>query len=157
MTTSKRLAAVLRIRQIQERGARGELAVQRRRHRLAQIAERHTWVALDKRAAGEVDGVTRPTIGAGSVLGTRLVADAGVRAAGTQHEATEHAALDLATAMEQWTVAARRVEGMERLADRVATYEEEERQRMANNEIDDLVLARFGRGGTGPSAPGARG
>ena len=156
MTTGKRLAAVLRIRQIQERGARGELAVQRRRHRLAQVAERHTWAALDERAAAEV-GAVRPSVGADSVLGMQVVAAAGVRAAGTQRHVTETAAVDLATAMEQWTIAARRVDGMERLADRVATSEEEERQRMVNNEIDDLVLGRFGRDGTGPSAAGARG
>jgi len=146
MTSSKRLAAVLRVRQIQERGARGALAVQRRRHRLAQFAERSTWTSLDERSARAV-GATVSTTGPYGVVGGRLVADAGIRAASTQRGETETAAVEVARAMERWTLAARRVEGMERLADRVASAEEAERQRLAANEIDDLVLARFGRDG----------
>jgi hypothetical protein len=147
MTSSKRLAAVLRIRQIQERGARGELAVQRRRHRLAEIAERRTWTDLDGRASQTV-GELLSTAGPNGIVGARLVADAGIRAADTQRDATQSAAADVVTAMDLWTVAARRVEGMERLAERIGTAEVEERQRLAANEIDDLVLARFGRNGS---------
>lgn len=146
MTSSKRLAAVLRVRQIQERSARGQLAVRRRELRLAEIAERRTWTDLDERAAASAGAATT---GSASMIGGRLVIDAGLRAAGTQRTVTESAGTEVSGAMAHWTIAARRVEGMERLADRVATNEEEERQRLANNEIDDLVLARFGRGGPG--------
>lgn len=148
MTSSKRLAAVLRVRQIQERSARGQLAVRRRELRLAEIAEHRTWTDLDERA-GDAVGVGVATTGSASMIGGRLVIDAGLRAAGTQRTVTESAGTEVSGAMAHWTIAARRVEGMERLADRVAANEEEERQRLANNEIDDLVLARFGRGGPG--------
>jgi len=146
MTSSKRLAAVLRIRQIQERSARGKLAVERRRHRLAEDAEEQTWTQLDDRAAQSV-GTTVSSVGPQSLVGGRLITDAALRAADRQHAETEQAAADVTAAMDDWTIAARRVEGMERLADRVATAEDEERQRVAANEIDDLVLARFGRDG----------
>ena len=146
MTSSKRLAAVLRIRQIQERSARGKLAVERRRHRLAEDAEEQTWTQLDDRAAQSV-GTTVSSVGPQSLVGGRLITDAALRAADRQHAETEQAAADVTAAMDHWTIAARRVEGMERLADRVATAEDEERQRVAANEIDDLVLARFGRDG----------
>lgn len=147
MTSTKRLAAVLRIRQIQERGARGELANERRRHRLAAAAEQATWRALDEGESGAV-GATVSATGAEGITGRRLVVDVGVRAASNQHEATTAAAAAVANARDRWTAAARRVEGMQRLADRLGASEHDEHQRLAANEIDDLVLARFGRHGS---------
>ena len=159
MSSSKRLTAVLRIRQIQERGVRGELSIRRREQRVAEGAEQRTWIDLDQRAAGVVDHAS-DSPGALGLAGTHAVTQAGRLAADTQRHATAAATGRTTVALEAWTVAARRVEGMQRLTDRVASAEEEERQRVAANEIDDLVLGRFARelSGTRPSdATGAPG
>ena len=130
----KRLEQVLRIREIQERGARGELARTTLRHRRARAVERRTWVQLD---AWPVQGP--------SLDGAERVRGAGLLAADTQRQVTEHAAGDEAVAREEWTVAARRVEALDRLAERLREAEAEEAERLQNNEIDDMVLARRGR------------
>lgn len=141
MSTSKRIAAVLRVRQIQERSARGVLAVNRRAHRDAATAEVRTWTQLDAHVAGLVGAPLDPN----RVGEHRIVVESGVLAAGSQRTTTESAAIAADAAMSEWTIAARRVEGMERLTERMASHEAEEQQRLAANEIDDLVLARFGR------------
>lgn len=130
----KRLEQVLRIREIQERGARGEMARTTQRHRRARTVERRTWDQLD---AWPVD--------AGSLVALQSVRDAGMLAADTQHIVTVHAAEQEAGARAEWTVAARRVEALERLAERLREAESEEAERLQNNEIDDMVLARRGR------------
>lgn len=139
MSSSKRIAAVLRVREIQERSARGALAVRRGHLRVAVIAEERTWQQLDAATT-----VTDP-VPAASLMGRRAVVEAGVLAAERQHTTTEQAEGAVTVAMDAWTIAARRVEGMQRLTDRMSVHEAEERQRLAANEIDDLVLARFGR------------
>jgi flagellar export protein FliJ len=137
-----RLAAVLRVRTIQERRARGVLAVSNREHRAAELEERGTWSALDARlrtrvAEGAPTGAT--------LLAERAIVESGMLAADTQHHATERAAEAVAAAKAEWTIAARRVEGLQRLEERLEAEAAEERQRKAANELDDLVLAKFGR------------
>lgn len=136
----RRLAAVLRVRELQERGARGELARNHQRHHRAVAVERHTWAQLDRRS--DTSGTLTPA----DLASSRLVRQAGLLAAETQHAATEQAADGVAVARAEWTVAARRVEALERLADRFAEAEAAEDERRQNNELDDLVLARRGRG-----------
>ena len=72
---------------------------------------------------------------------------AGLLAASSQHLITGRAEDGVEIARDEWTVAARRVEALERLDERnreTPTPLEFERHR--NNEIDDMVLARRGRG-----------
>jgi flagellar biosynthesis chaperone FliJ len=59
---------------------------------------------------------------------------------------TERALIAVDVAHEEWTVAARRVEALERLSERLIESEREESSRLQSNEIDDLVLARRGHG-----------
>lgn len=148
--SANRMAAVLRIRKLQERRARGELAMRRVDHRTAEHAERRTWELLDARLAAAAAAATRlQPAGPVSLRGERAVVDAGVLGAARQHLETAQAAERVAVAMDEWTVAARRVEGLERLSERLDALAREEEQRLAANEIDDLVLARFGREGSG--------
>ena len=140
--SGNRLSSVLRIRHLQERASRGALAASRHAHRTAESAERHTWVALDARMTG-----TRQLCSATELLGGQLSVRAGVLAAETQHVETLHAADNLAAANAEWKVAARRVEGLERLMERHEALAHEEAARVASNEIDDLVLVRFTAGG----------
>lgn len=132
-----RLNAVLRIRQIQERAARGEVAMNRNVHRVAAAAEARTWQMLDDRAAtAAVASVER-------LLAERALVSAGMLAAEIQEIATVEAAEQVDAALSIWTLAARRVEGLERLAERNAEIEREDADRRIANEIDDLVLVGF--------------
>jgi flagellar biosynthesis chaperone FliJ len=134
----RRMASVLRVRQIQERSARGELAMTRRRLRSAEEAEQTTWRLLDERVASV--HLARPVP---AVLADRIAVEAGMLAADTQRTVIVRSVVDVQAAMEHWTVAARRVEGLERLAERSRVIELEEEGRRTANEIDDLVLVRF--------------
>jgi len=133
-----RLSSVLRIRTIQERSARGELAMQRIHHRQAETAEWTTWTMLDGRAMP-----TASFLPALVVLGQRALVSASMGAAAVQHDATASALQQVHAAMDVWTIATRRVEGLERLADRLDSAENQESVRRAANEIDDRVLATF--------------
>jgi flagellar export protein FliJ len=135
----KQLAAVLRIRELQERGARGELARARQNHQRAMATEMRTWTLIDEAGSGTPSGIT-----AADLDGRQAIVAAGLLSVETQHLATERAGDVKELALEHWTAAARRVEALERLAERLAESEREEEQRLAANEIDDLVLARRG-------------
>ena len=139
----KRLASVLRVRHLQERSARGALAASRHVHRTAESAERDTWESLDAYVATPRRGAP-----AGSLQGTQLLVASGMLAAERQHLATEAAAEHVVTATDEWTLAARRVEGLERLVERQTIAEREESVRRSSNEIDDLVLIKFATGAT---------
>lgn len=133
----KRLEAVLRIRVLQERSARGEMARSNQRHRRAQAHETRTWERLDAWAADTPCATPGATLVAQSSL-----RQAGVLAADTQHLVTERAWEGVVDARDEWTVTARRVEALERLSERLGEVESEERERAQSNELDDLVLAR---------------
>lgn len=137
----KRLASVLRVRHLQERAARGALAASRNVHRVAERAERDTWESLDAHAAAPIHGES-----AGSLQGTQLLVASGMLAAERQHRVTVAAAENLVSATDEWTLAARRVEGLERLVERQSIAEREESVRRSSNEIDDLVLIKFATG-----------
>lgn len=136
----KRLAAVLRIRTLQERGARGELARSRRDHHVARTVEERTWSQIDELAPPKMHATS-----ADELTGRRTRVAAGVLSAHTLHAETVRAHEMMEIAKQEWTVAARRVEALERLAERIGEAERLESARLAGNEIDDLVLARRGR------------
>jgi len=133
-----RLAAVQRIREIQEQQARGALAMDRLRHREAVDAEAATWFALDARQQRLIG-----TDSSEEHRRTRAIAECGVLAARLQQEAALEAARQVMRSTDEWTVAARRVEALERLGSRLNEMEHEEAVRRSANEVDDLVLARF--------------
>jgi flagellar export protein FliJ len=137
----KRLAAVLRIRELQERGARGELARTRRDHETSVATEQRMWEHIT--AFGTVQG---RTLTPADLHGRQQMVASGVLSAQSQHIVTERALIAVDVAHEEWTVAARRVEALERLSERLIESEREESSRLQSNEIDDLVLARRGHG-----------
>ena len=141
----KRLEAVLRIRVLQERSARGEMARSNQRHRRAQAHETRTWERLDAWAADTpcaIPGATLGTTPGATLVAQSSLRQAGVLAADTQHLVTERAWEGVVDARDEWTVTARRVEALERLSERLGEVESEERERAQSNELDDLVLAR---------------
>lgn len=145
----KRLQAVLRVRSLQERGARGELARRSQAHQQACAAEEHTWQQLE-----QLTPTTIATTGNGTndLVAMQLVRHAGTLAAQRQHVDSGAAGEQTIVARDAWTVAARRVEALERLGERLREATEAEDERLQILEIDDLVLARRGRGPTGGAA-----
>lgn len=134
----RRLAAVLRVRELQERGARGELARTNEQLRHAADAERNTWAALDRPS-------TRTAWSSQQLSARHAIRAAGTLAADSQYLITERAQVCVVDATHAWTVAARRVEALERLGERNRETEAVESERRRINELDDMVLARRGR------------
>lgn len=141
--SAERIAAVLRIRRLQERRERSEVASRRLKHRAAEHAARVTWQSVTSRS---LDGAP---LSAGRLATHRAVIDGGVAVAKHRDEAAIVAAHAVDVQLGTWSVAARRVEGLERLDERLRSSERAERERRAAVEIDDLVLARRGRTGGG--------
>lgn len=140
----KRLQAVLRVRSLQERGARGELARRSQAHQQASIAEAHTWQRLEE--------YTASATGHTDLVALQLVRHAGSLAAQRQHDDTVAALDQTLVARDAWTAAARRVEALDRLGERLREVADAEDERLQILEIDDLVLARRGRGLPGGAA-----
>jgi len=138
-----RLGSVLRIRHLQERAARGELAASRNVLRVAETAERTTWETLDERVANPA---AAPEAASTALIATQMLVASGMLAAERQHVATVTAGEVVVHATEEWTLAARRVEGLERLVERQDIAAREEAVRRASNEVDDLVLIKFAAG-----------
>jgi hypothetical protein len=132
---SERIAAVLRIRRLQERRERAEVAGRRREHRGAQEAETTAWRAVSSRPF--------PTaISGASIAGHRAVLEGGIGVARRRNEATGLAAHAVEVQVATWSVAARRVEGLERLDERLRAAEQADLERREAIEVEDLVLAR---------------
>lgn len=131
----RRLAAVLRVRELQERGARGELARANEQLRRAAATEQNTRAALDR-------PTTQSAWSSQQLSARQAVRAAGALAADSQHLITRHAEVCVVEATEVWTVAARRVEALERLGERNREAQAIESERQRNNELDDMVLAR---------------
>jgi flagellar biosynthesis chaperone FliJ len=131
---------------LQERGARGEMARTNEQLRRAAEAERRTWMALDRPAP-------LTSVSSQQVAARYAVLTAGTLAAATQHDVTQRAEDGVAVARDHWTIAARRVEALERWDERTRAAEALEDERRRNLEIDDMVLARRGRHDGSASKP----
>ncbi|MFZ4811059.1 MAG: hypothetical protein ACOYL9_06930 [Ilumatobacteraceae bacterium] len=129
-----RLADVLRVRRLQERGARGALARTNLAQRMAEEREALLWVELESHGA---------RLGASGDLSSLAVArSAGLLMAERRHQETLDAIGAARIARAEWSAAARRVQGLERLDERLGEIEAFEADRADRNEVDDLVLAR---------------
>lgn len=138
--SGERIATVVRVRRLQERLARAEVGRSR-----AELAARvghevALWSTVADRAA-TTSGTMEPdelrarrAVLAGGVAGARR-AGLGVTVARTAVDG----------AMEHWSAAAQRREGIERLAERAAEALQAEQVRLDGRELDDLVIARWNR------------
>ncbi len=133
----QRLDTVVRVRALRERIARSEVA--RRRIELEQqrALEAAAWAVVGERTSSEHRRVPR-------FVAHRAMLEAGVHEA--QWAAMQVTAADerVATAMSHWQDEARRLDGIERLAERVHAEAAAERERVERNEIDDIVVMRNG-------------
>jgi flagellar biosynthesis chaperone FliJ len=126
----------MRVRRLQEQLAVGEVA--RRRQALAEVerTEREAWDALDRRADAAVESAaslrTHRTMVAGGIAhATELGASA--------RTSSDH--LDQAT--QAWRLALQRLDGIERLTQRILRDEQAAGERAAIVELDDLVVMRW--------------
>lgn len=136
--SGRRLGTIIRVRRLQERLARADVARTRAELATRVAHEDHLWCSLADRAAAMP--TTPHALRAHRQMLTGGVAEA--------HRAGEHvvAARDrVDEALAHWTGATQRREGIERLADRIADAEHAERERRAGVELDDLVIARWNR------------
>ncbi|MGD9705401.1 MAG: hypothetical protein AB7Q42_16250 [Acidimicrobiia bacterium] len=134
--SADRIASVLRIRRLQERRERAEVAARRRTHRVALTAESTAWQAVSDRRLPSTPLPVRELHGHHAVL------EGGIGVARRRGETTVIAAHEVEIQVDSWSVAARRVEGLERLDERLRTAERAEAERREAVEVDDLVLAR---------------
>lgn len=133
----RRIDTVLKVRELHERLARTEVA---RRHRDLddrRRAEASAHQAVEARA-GQATSDPR------TFLAHRLMLRAGVAEIATARIGVADANDHVVTAISSWHVAARRLDGIERLAVRVRAEIEADAQRAAANELDDLVVMRHG-------------
>jgi flagellar export protein FliJ len=133
-----RVASILRVRRLQERQARGHLAAGHHVHTAATRAEQdtrdHVRACADRRST-ELTLVSK-------LLTERAVIVSGLLAASSRRADTEHAAADVATLTDAWSVTARRVDALERMDERIRENDRIELDRVERAEVDDLVSAR---------------
>lgn len=136
-----RVTSILRVRRLQERQARGHLAVGHHTHAIATREEHETREHVRARA----DRRSPEPAAVPALLTDRVVIESGLLAASSRRADTQRAAVDVATLTDAWSVTARRVDALERMDERIRESDRIELDRVERAEIDDLVSARHPR------------
>ena len=137
-----RVETVLRVRELQERLARQEVV--RERHALARREQAEN--EARQLVARHAESTVGPMAGS-RLLDRRHMLSSGVVRTQRLSAAVVDASHDVDRAMSSWQERAERLDGIERLAERVAEHDREESARAENALIDDLVIARWQTGG----------
>ncbi len=135
---SRRIDTVVRIRRLQEQLASAEVARSRQVLAQAEQAEQAAWTLVADRAG---DAGDTPD----ALLATRAKLDGGIGHARRLGHETVHAAHYADVAMHDWHGAMQRLDGIERLSDKLITAERAEQERKSGVELDDLVVMRWER------------
>jgi len=133
---AKRVASILRVRRLQERQARGHLAAGHHVYAVA-TREEHETCEQVRACPGRRWNDSVPAL-----LTGRVVIESGLLAASSRRADTALAAVDVATLTDAWSIAARRVDALERMDERIREIDRIELDRTERAEIDDLVSAR---------------
>jgi hypothetical protein len=133
----RRIDTVLRVRALRERIARAEVARRRTTLEQRRAEEEAAWAAVRARSS-------TGALGADRFVAHRVMLGAGVLEASTAGERVATADGEVATAMSTWQDEARRLDGIERLAERIRTESRAEVQRLEYRELDDVVVMRSG-------------
>lgn len=134
-----RLETVVRIRTLQEQIARGEVERERRNVRQREDDVAHADQAVASRAA---QYATSPT----AFAAHRSMLDVGLRHVGMAEQRCDLARLEADRSVTEWTAASRKLEGVERLDERINALRQATEALTAQKEIDDLVVTRWKRG-----------
>ncbi len=133
-----RLDTVLRIRSLQERLARGEIE-----HERAVAARCDHAVSL---AQSAVDArVERTPTSPAAFVAQREMLDVGTQQIGVAAATSAQAQLELSRAVIDWTLTRRRLEGVERLDERLAREAVAENAAREQLELDDIIVTRWKR------------
>lgn len=143
--SARRLDAVLRIRALREQLARGDVARQRAELQAREDGQAAALAAI--RVADRSAAVAAPLF-----LARRAMLAGGAHDAQAAGAAVAVAQDELDAAAAHWRETAQRLDGIERLVERLTAEAEEEEQRQIANELDDLVLARRPRASGGERA-----
>lgn len=138
---SRRIDTVVRVRRIQEQLASAEVARTRLDLVRAEQAERD---ALELVGAIAASAGTEPAT-VTSLLAWRTKLDGGMHEVDRRGEVTVHAVHHADLAVVDWRQAMQRLDGIERLSDRLVAAERAEDERKAGVELDDLVVMRWER------------
>lgn len=133
----RRIDTVLRVRALRERIARTEVAQQRQSldgHRRAEV---EAWQAVQARSEAPVSDPRH-------FVAHRSMLRAGVTEAGSARNKVRVAGERVDHAVADWQDAARHLDGIERLAERLRAEMLADTDRRAANELDDLVVMRHG-------------
>ena len=134
--SARRLHTVVRIRRLQEQLASAEVARSRQTFAAAEHAEQAAWGLVAERATPTARDLR-------SLLDERTKLHGGIVHAHRLEERTIAAHHHADLALDDWREAMQRLDGIERLSDRLASAERAERERLAHNELDDLVVMRW--------------
>lgn len=135
--TDRRVASLLRIRELQEKVARGAVARARYRATAASAAEQQIWSSLQQ-ASTDMTGTQEGAL----FLAAQHNIQAGLSLARLRRSHAERRADELRGEVHLWEATAQRLEATERLADRESEAALEETQRRANYEMDEVASLR---------------
>lgn len=136
----RRTDSVVRIRALQERVAEAEAGARRRRAEEQRAALDTAYNDLSERNVTGRDVVT-----VSALIDHRSAIDSAVIDIGRRHQRLDHAVEVQHNAEAQWHVAHQRHEAVERLDSRLRLADATEEARLAQLELDDLVVVRHGR------------
>ncbi|MFT7502916.1 MAG: flagellar export protein FliJ [Gammaproteobacteria bacterium] len=129
---------VVRIRGLQERIARADVARDQ-----VLIAERRRY---ESAAVSAVDDASNSTpTGAAKFVAHRRMLDGGMRDISLAAAAVVVAHNALTSSLASWSIAAQRLEGVERLQERATDSAEAELEHSERAELDDIVIMQWDR------------
>jgi hypothetical protein len=137
MSGARRMAAVLRIRDLQERLARTAVGTAQAAATRAKAAEAGAWMAVHARRDA---APSRGSVAALLIARDRM--SAGITVARDAGHTTAAAETTVDERLAAWRITAQRVDGLERLTAELRRRDAIEAERRAGVELDDLVLAR---------------
>ena len=139
--STRRIDTVVRVRRIQEQLASAEVARTRMDLARAEAAERDARELVGAIAASAGYDPVNVT----SLLAWRQKLDGGMRETERRADVTVHANHHADLAVLDWRQAMQRLDGIERLSDKLIAAERAEEERKAGVELDDLVVMRWER------------
>jgi hypothetical protein len=133
---TRRIDTVLRIRRLQERLARAEIAQRRDTLAARERDELAAWTRVHERTS-----VAPPT--AHHFVAHRDMLGRGVQFAVDAGTEVATASGEVELALDRWRAEAQRLDGIERLADRLREAARSEQLRVETLELDDAVITRW--------------
>jgi flagellar export protein FliJ len=134
--SERRLDTVLRIRRLQEQLASAEVARSRQTADAAAAQEHDAWRHVAERA-------TTSARTADQLLVERQMLAGGMAHARRLGDLTAAARHHVDLALDDWRTASRRLDGIERLSERIDAARRNEEERKQHTELDDLVVMRW--------------